>query len=121
MARQSPRQWLIKGKKHTLLHAPKKAPQAQNPRMAWRGRSPSNLNPQRRHVRREDGFLRSGACPAGVKILSLQFEVDLPLANRSRLWRDALVQIKDLKQRALRPKNAAAFLAKTVNLLRRDQ
>ncbi|MBQ3760635.1 MAG: hypothetical protein II875_01340 [Clostridia bacterium] len=60
--------------------------------------------------------MRRAACRPRAKIHSAQFEVDLPLANRSRLWRDALVQIKDLKQRALRPKNAAAFLAKTANL-----
>jgi len=88
-----------------------------SPREVWRGHSPSNFNPQDRLCRFEDGFLRSGACPAGVKILSAQFEVDLPLANRSRLWRDALVQIKDLKQRALRPEKSADFSAKTAILL----
>ncbi len=66
-------------------------------------------------------FLRRAACRPRAKIHSAQFEVDLPLANRSRLWRDALVQIKDLKQRALRPKNAAAFLEKTANLSHNHQ
>ena len=66
-------------------------------------------------------FLRSRACPAGAKIDSSQFEVDLPLANRSRLWRDALVQIKDLKQRALRPEKSADFSAKTANLPLNDR
>ena len=42
------------------------------PREVWRGRSPSMINPQQRHARCEDEFLRSGACGARAKILSLR-------------------------------------------------
>ncbi|MBQ3760723.1 MAG: hypothetical protein II875_01780, partial [Clostridia bacterium] len=66
-------------------------------------------------------FLRRAACRPGAKIHTFQFEVDLPLANRSRLWRDALVQIKDLKQRALRPEKSADFSAKTASLLHKHR
>ncbi len=40
--------------------------------VVWRGRSPSILNPQQRHARCEDEFLRSVACGAGAKILTLR-------------------------------------------------
>ncbi|MBR4234808.1 MAG: hypothetical protein IKR85_01950, partial [Clostridia bacterium] len=50
-------------------------------------------------------------------IASLQFEVDLPLANQSRLRRDASAQICDLRRCALHPENPAGFSAKIANLL----
>ncbi len=43
-----------------------------NPGVVWRGHSPSMLYPQQRHARCEDEFLRSGACGARAKILSLR-------------------------------------------------
>ncbi len=45
-------------------------------------------------------------------IASLQFEVDLPLANQSRLRRDASAQICDLRRCALRPEISAEISAK---------
>ena len=94
---------------------------AQQPREAWRGRSPSNNNPQGQLRRPEDSDFCAGSeaqrrRPEQI-IATLQFEVDLPLANQSRLWRDASAQIKDLRRCALRPEIPAGISAKTVNLL----
>ncbi len=69
--------------------------------VVWRGRSPSIINPQQRHARCEDECLRSGACPAGAKILSL------------RLCRPGVPQGRQAKARGF-PKGGQVPLSRAV-------
>ena len=87
-----------------------------SPRVVWRGRSPSNFNPQGQLRRPED----SDFCEAELALRKQKF---IPYSLRSickrqidSASRNVLAQIEYLRQHALRPEISAEISAKTAIL-----